>query len=280
MTRTDRKLLAEQTLRIIRQGGYEADNGRRVAIGEAVARSVAGTALIRPAEWPAILRRAAEQSAAEHGVAGPRVEVTGETTLAAARRLVAAHGNVLALNFASAKNPGGGFLGGSQAQEESLARSSALYETLLIAPGYYAANRHERSAYYTDHMIYSPAVPVFRDDEGTLLDEPYEVTFLTAPAVNCSALRQHHQYDAGRVERTMGGRVNKVLALAATKGHDTLVLGAWGCGAFGNDPAMIAGLFSDALATDVGRCFAQVTFAVFEPAPGQPVFAAFQRLLA
>lgn len=281
MKRSNRLVLAEQTLRIIRQGGYDSAGGHRVAIGESVARSVAGTQLVRPADWPAILRSAAERSDAARGAAGPVIEVTGETTLEAARRLVTpTRGNVLALNFASAKNPGGGFLGGSQAQEESLARSSALYETLLAAPDYYSANRREGSAYYTDHMIYSPSVPVFRDDDGALLDEPYEVAFLTSPAVNVSALRQQHQFDAGRVERVMADRVAKVLALAAVHGHDTLVLGAWGCGVFGNDPAMVARLLAEALADPIGHCFAHVTFAVFDRTANQEVLTPFQRQFA
>jgi len=70
------------------------------------------------------------------------------------------------LNFASAKNPGGGFLGGGSAQEESLARSSGLFPCINQMQQMYETNRAYRSCLYTDHMIYSPRVPVFRDDEG------------------------------------------------------------------------------------------------------------------
>jgi len=106
------------------------------------------------------------------------------TTLAGGRRLEAIVGGhrTAALNFASAKHPGGGFLTGAQAQEESLARASALYPCLEQQKGYYDANRRHHSLLYTDHLIVSPRVPVFRDDQGTLLEVPWEMTILTAPA--------------------------------------------------------------------------------------------------
>ena len=66
------------------------------------------------------------------------------------------------LNFASARNPGGGFLRGAKAQEEDLCRCSGLYETLLECPTYYSVNRHQKSMMYTDHIIYSPKVVFFR----------------------------------------------------------------------------------------------------------------------
>ncbi|MDB5297017.1 MAG: hypothetical protein JWO31_3000, partial [Phycisphaerales bacterium] len=184
---------------------------------------------------------------------------------------------VLALNFASAKNPGGGFLGGSRAQEESLARPSALYATLVTKQGYYDANRAGPRAVYTAHAICSPAVPVLRADDGAWLDVPYDVSFVTMPAANVSAMRQGGgRVDADLVERTMTRRVGHVLALAAARGHRALVLGAWGCGVFGNDLALIARLFADALAGPVAAAFDRVTFAVFDPSPDQGTLGAFR----
>lgn len=279
MNRSKAAQLGADTLRLIEQGGYDNRHGTRVPLAAKVAACVAGTALIRPNEWPAIHRRAGElaRAAADRR---PRVEVTGETTLAAARRLVDGGATVLALNFASAKNPGGGFLGGSRAQEESLARSSALYPSLCTQQPYYDANRAGARAVYTDHAIYSPRVPVFRDDDGALLDAPYDVSFLTMPAVNVSAMRQHGRLDRDVVFRTMARRVGHVLALAAERGYRMLVLGAWGCGVFGNDPRLIAGFFAEALAKEVGECFEHVTFAVFDPSPDQATLTAFRDGLA
>ena len=99
--------------------------------------------------------------------AATRIRVVNSSTLSAAQQLHAAHGpeRIALLNFASARNPGGGFLSGSQAQEESLARASGLYASLSRMTDYYGANRRSKSAPYTDHLIYSPRVPVLRDEE-------------------------------------------------------------------------------------------------------------------
>ena len=77
----------------------------------------------------------------------------------------------------------------------------------------------------------------------------------------------------------MAGRVEKLLAFAVTEGYRDLLLGAWGCGVFRNDPGQIAGLFADALDAEVGACFDRVTFAVFDPGPGQATLAAFRERL-
>ena len=268
-------------MRIAAEGRYTSAGGVTVDITEAVRQCVEETRLIRPGDWSSIQRRARDAV----GRAGSaRVEVTPETTLAAARRLTEREGagRVLVLNFASAKNPGGGFLGGSRAQEESLARSSALYASLQNAQEYYDENRRARTTLYTDHAIVSPDVPVFRDDDGTLLERPYVVTFFTMPAVNVGALRESSDA-ADQVERTMAQRVDYVMAYAASAGYLDLVLGAWGCGVFRNDPRMIARLFHDALYdddSDWAPKFRRIVFAVHDPTGTSENRAAFASAFA
>ena len=99
--------------------------------------------------------------------------------------------NVAVLNFASAKNPGGGFLGGSLAQEESLATASALYTSLISQEtSFYCVNRRpEHKAFYTHRMISSPHVPVFRDDTGELLAQPYTVGMLSLLHTACCGVK-------------------------------------------------------------------------------------------
>jgi uncharacterized protein (TIGR02452 family) len=195
-------------------------------------------------------------------------EVVNETTLHAAWRLREGEprARVLALNFASARHPGGGFLKGSQAQEESLARASGLYACISRFREMYDANAHFPSCLYTDHMIYSLDVPVFRDDEDALLECPYLLSFVTAPAVNVGALRRNAPDTLHQVEPVMLERMEKVLSVAVVHGHDVLVLGAWGCGVFGNDPERVAGWFHRHLMGEgtFRRAFRKVVFALLD----------------
>jgi uncharacterized protein (TIGR02452 family) len=279
MSRGTRAKQGQETVEIVERGWYELPGGRRGDFSDKVKRCLAETTVHKPEELQQLVDRLQPPSDPQ----STTFHVTGETTLAAARRLICEElrGRVLALNFASAKNPGGGFLGGSQAQEESLARSSALYASLLTQPTYYDANRSSTSAFYTDHLILSPDVPVIRDDDGNRLELPYLLSILTAPAVNAGAVQTNSPRLADRILPTMRTRLTKILALAAAAKYEHLLLGAWGCGVFRNDPEQIAELFADSLVHDKrfrGR-FRSVTFAVLDTSADQRIISPFRRLL-
>jgi len=256
--------LGEQTRAVVSAGEYVAPSGRVVAIREAVARAIDESVDVPPA---------ASVPRESRGSYATRFSVADETTLAAARRMRAP----LALNFASAKNPGGGWLGGARAQEESLARASALVPCIAADP-MYARHARMRDALYTSSAIYSPDVPVFRDDDGRLLEAPYSIAFITAPAVNAGVVLERDPSRRDAITAAMRERVARVLAIAAIHGHDGLVLGAWGCGVFGNDPEDTAAAFAEHLlgGAFTGR-FARVLFAVLDPTPGRRVQKAFTR---
>ncbi len=169
---------------------------------------------------------------------------------------------LMCLNFASAKNPGGGFINGAEAQEESLARTSGLYESLLQAPYYYEAHRAMESCFYTDMMIYSPKVPVFRKDKGELLTKPVVCNFITSPAVNAGVVRKQEPERQNEIADAMDVRIDKMLSLAFHRENEVLILGAWGCGVFKNDPKEIAGLFKKHLQGKYKNKFKRVVFAV------------------
>ena len=135
-------------------------------------------------------------------------EVANKTTLQGSARLVVSEedSRLGVLNFASARNPGGGFLAGAQAQEESLARSSGLYQSLLKCQSYYHYHRVHRSGLYSDRMIYSPHCPVFRRDDGVLLEQPYCVDFITAPAPNAGSVLQNQPSLAAEIESVLRER--------------------------------------------------------------------------
>ncbi|MGW0656155.1 TIGR02452 family protein, partial [Streptomyces umbrinus] len=182
-------------------------------------------------------------------------------------------------NFASARNPGGGYLNGAQAQEEALCRASALYACVMEAREFYDHHRAHRDPFYTDRVIHSPAVPVFRDDRGQLLDEPYTAGFLTAAAPNAGVILRTAPERAPELPGALASRAERVLETAAAHGYRRLVLGAWGCGVFQNDPAQVAGAFR-ALLTDGGRfagSFEHIVFGVLDRTKGAVVLSAFER---
>ncbi|MEU0724988.1 TIGR02452 family protein [Streptomyces sp. NPDC006140] len=300
--------VARQTEQIVAAGAYRAPDGREVSIAAALRAAREGTRVFGPEPVPVPSVR----------VTRTLVEVTGESSLEAARRLSgdaavlnasarnpggdtavlnasvrnpggdtavlnasARHpgGDTAVLNFASARNPGGGYLNGAQAQEEALCRASALYTCLLGARAFYDHHRAHRDPFYTDRVIHSPAVPVFRDDRGDLLAEPYTVGFLTSAAPNAGVVLRTAPEQASELPRALAVRAERVLETAAAHGYRKLVLGAWGCGVFRNDPDRVAGAFRGLLGPG-GRfsdTFEHVVFGVLDRTPGQVVRAAFEK---
>jgi uncharacterized protein (TIGR02452 family) len=261
--------IAQQTEQIVTAGAYRAPAGHEVSLAAAVEAAREGTRMFGPgpvAVLPGSLKVCVDTL----------FEVTGESSLEAARRFA---GPVAVLNFASARNPGGGYLNGAQAQEEALCRASALYTCLLRAREFYDHHRAHRDPFYTDRVIHSPAVPVFRDESGALLDEPYTAGFLTAAAPNAGVVLRRAPERAAELPRALAVRAERVLETAVAHGYRRLVLGAWGCGVFRNDPAQVAGAFRTLLGPD-GRfagAFEHVVFGILDRTKGNTVREAFAR---
>lgn len=279
--RDKRAAIAQETLNIIAKGSYMNSAGQTVNITESVRSAIAGSQLYSPEQLRTlnedIIERIHYQP--QHKAA---IEVSGETTLEAAQRLVEQEGikHTVCLNFASAKNPGGGFLGGSQAQEESLARASALYPCISQMKEMYDYNRSRRTCLYSHYMIHSPGVPVFRDRQDALLAQSYAVAMITAPSVNTGVVKERELHEVPRIAEVMLERIRYILAVAAAKGHSAVVLGAYGCGVFRNDPLEVAGYFRQVL-LDEGyqTLFDTIVFAVLDQSPHQGVISAFRRTL-
>ena len=258
--------LGHETVAILRSGGYASPSGAWVDVRSAVRAASQGTV-----EYP---RDVAVPRPQRHGYSTV-ITVENNTTLRVSRRL-AAEGRVAALNFANAEHPGGGFLEGARAQEESLARSSGLYECLKDC-AMYPFHRKQDDAIYTNYVIYSPGVPVFREDGGELLDEPWLLSILTSPAANQSVLEIEAPERVVEVRAAMTERVHKVLGVAAARGYDRLVLGAWGCGAFGIPGEVVAPIFRDALLGPFEGVFRVVVFAITDWSEERRFISPFER---
>lgn len=130
---------------------------------------------------------------------------------------------------------------------------------------------------YTDYVIYSPSVPVFRTDAGGLLEEPWALSIVTCPAANGSALARRAPERLAEVPGVMTARTAKVLSVAAAQSVRRFILGAWGCGAFGLESEMMAGIFRDALVGPFRGVFDEIVFAVTDWSPEQRFIGPFQR---
>lgn len=257
--------LGRTAVEAARQGYYVNANGGRVEWGTAVQAACEAKVSIAPMSP---LPEAASQDFAETWV-----QVTNETTLQAARRLVERGLRPVALNFANGIEPGGGFLGGARAQEEVLCRSSALYAT-LVGDSMYKHHRGRPLPDSTDWAIYSPNVPVFRTDDGATLERPWLLSFVTCAAPYAPAVGQPASRDLLR------GRIHRVLEIARAHGHESLVLGAWGCGAFGNDTHHTANDFSEALKTEFDGAFSGVVFAITDWSPERRFLGPFRDMFS
>lgn len=194
--------------------------------------------------------------------------------------------NPAILNMASAYRPGGGVLNGARAQEECIFRRSNLFMSLylydrqmydlVIEP-----NKDDmydlsfiQQGYPMDENfggIYSADVTVFKDGEYEWLYDPYQIAFISVAAMNINrALRQGEPVlvDGRLSDRAVAITKNKIRTIyriGILHGHDSLVLGAWGCGAFGNPPEQMAHLFIDVLNEDEFRGrYKDIRFAIIE----------------
>lgn len=179
-----------------------------------------------------------------------------------------AMGKTCVLNFASYKNPGGMFLEGSKAQEECLCHESFLYNALSLFDGsYYAWNRcHLNRALYLDRALYTPNVLFERSD-----DEGYHrlaIDVLTCAAPNFSAASKYQNVSREENREVLRSRIEFILSILAENNVDTAILGAFGCGVFGQDATEVAELFKEAIPKVLAGRKMSIVFAVIDSGDG------------
>lgn len=160
-------------------------------------------------------------------------------------------------NFASASNPGGGVKNGANAQEECLCRCSNLYLCLKMPKlwdDFYLPHRTARNPLHNDDIIYTPGVRIIKSDTATpkLLSKSqwFDVDVITCAAPNLRE-RPGNSYNSGdgsvpvkitdkELLQLHEKRLRKILDVAYIKGNEIVILGAFGCGAFSNNPYVVA----------------------------------------
>lgn len=192
-------------------------------------------------------------------------EIRNEGTVDAVFRLGNKVGNLGILNFASAHHPGGGFENGAVAQEECLAYCSDLYVKQISGDGqkYYEINAENHTPLYTDTMFMSN-VTFFRDSKYNKVVNPITCNVLTVPAVNMGvSLRQGIDYK--KANAVMKNRMRKLLYLFAYYNCDTIVLGAFGCGVFGNKAEDVAQFWRELLVEEnLAVYFKKIVFSIYD----------------
>ncbi|EIM80559.1 uncharacterized protein STEHIDRAFT_104844 [Stereum hirsutum FP-91666 SS1] len=293
------KSIADGTLEAIERGSYDL-NGTVHSIQPHLKNSLQGTKFYGAesdlarwhARWSGIASRRTVISVLEVSTLEAAWSLSSSASTSASSSLSTPPRRVGILNFASATKPGGGFINGAQAQEESIARSSAIYPSLKspIAQSFYRihsspkSKKRLRPGFYTDSMVWSPEVAVFRDDDGGWLDGGgYTVDVVTSAAVNAGVVRQNSQIDHDGegdevdIEWAMRERMARVLFLFEIQGVDTIVLGSFGTGVFRNRVNMVARIWKELLWKGTGRfrnSFGKVVFAVL----GKETFEEFGRV--
>lgn len=259
------------------------------ALIAAISASQAGTQLFPKGHAPALPSNPGRKT---------HIHVTSQRTLEAALDYLSAHpGKRVAVhNFASATNPGGGVTRGSRAQEECLCRCSTLFPVLTETPGlwenFYQMHRRRKNTLYTDACIYSPGITVIKSDT----DHPQRLSpqdFATVDVLTCAApnLRHspfvppnpgsnapHQTLTPAQQTQLHIKRGRHLLTVAAAIGADMVVLGAFGCGAFQNDPTAVAQAYQKLLPEFDGY-FHELRFAIY-CSPGRTQnYEAFRSIL-
>lgn len=198
-------------------------------------------------------------------------------------------------NFASATNPGGGVTKGSTAQEECLCRCSTLYFNLNVADmwnGFYTPHRNAQDPIHNDDCIYTPEVVVFKSDTAMpkLLPEKewYKVDVITCAAPNLR-LKPGNAMNVGDGAKMakIGDkallelhekRLSRILDIAAAAGDEVVILGAFGCGAFENNPEVVVRAAKNVIGK-YKKHFETIEFAVYCSPKDERNYEIFKRVL-
>ncbi|AAK80500.1 uncharacterized protein (TIGR02452 family) [Clostridium acetobutylicum] len=254
------KNIASETLSVINDGYYINKSNEKIDIKTFTDRAIEGTELVCELKNEEGNKLNASLDKAE-------LTVVNNATINAIIELrnSGISGNVIALNFASAKNPGGGFQSGANAQEESIARASSIYPCLIkYKEEFYEFHKEQKNPLYSDKMIYSKDVPIFRDDSGDFLSEPILCSFITSPAVNARVARERG-INESEIREAMNIRIKKIIKLTLSKNPKAIVLGAFGCGVFGNNPADVAKIFCQQLKENISKLRdIKIVFAIYD----------------
>lgn len=242
--------VAKETLRVVQKGEFSVD-GRKVKLGRA-RLSLATRKAVMYQDGRNLDSKPSDAVPCVYLFRGDAFEAAGWSSK------LNSESSVVVLDFASDSEPGGGYRGNQQGtQEESLCRRSNL--------GFGLEALGDAFPIPTYGAAFVPEVCVFRGREDAgypFLSEPFWIGGVIAASLRC--VSSDNQLDKKQAS-FVRAKIDGVLAIAKHHGHRTLVLGPWGCGAFGNSARCVAELFSDAIQGPYGRGLDTIVFAFLRP---------------
>jgi len=266
-TNEDLKQIAIDTIKILKSGKYTVDK-KEIDIKDILIKCILNTTLFQldSEEFKRrLLKVIVIKKPDGFKPKPPILLVTNKTSI---ETILESDEKLAVLNFASAKNPGGGFLHGAMAQEETLTRSSGLYPSLLkFQKEYYDFHVNRKSIFYSHRIIISPDCVLIKNDVGELLKEPKLVSFITCAAPKCVDLSPIFTTDKTleleqTIQTIVHRRIFRILSAMYLDGYENIVLGAWGCGVFRNNPYDVAESFRYHLAHTFDGKFKRIIFPI------------------
>lgn len=255
------KGIFEDTMDIVERGKYRAENGTVVTLPDWKEMTEKSVMYSKPIELDTVKMPKYKTE----------VKVESKDCLIAAHNLQIAGMNPIVLNMASPRNPGGGVLRGAAAQEEDLFRRSNLYKSLFQYARYAEdfGVAKSKDQYPLDENyggVYTPKAVVFRGPKAVgfpLFIAPHILSFVTVAGV-CNPRLENGRLAPEEVEKTKN-KMRTIFRIALAHGHDSMVLGALGCGAFCNPPDHIASLFHEIMQEpEFKDHFKSIVFAIIE----------------
>ena len=249
----------ENTVELVNQGYYESENGRDVVL-QSDAQMRNGTIFYERSFRVSV-----------PSVGKTAIEVVNEDCLQTAVRLKEQGLNPAVLNMASRRNPGGGVISGAGAQEETLFRRTNLFRSLYQFASYASQYGLTKSThqYPMDRNfggIYTPKALLFRkgEKEGyALMDNPVELAFVSVAGMNRPDVVDGKIADY--LIEPVKNKMRTIFRIGLANGHDSLVLGALGCGAFRNPPRHVARLFHEVIdEEEFANRFKLLVFAILD----------------
>lgn len=288
MLRPERIEMFRDTMLILKQGSYERE-GEQISL-KLNTQQMQACKVFLPDDLETLRNRSEIAEGEDTG--SFQTGVRNMDAFALARAINAESENIqnnssiLVLNLANPIYPGGGVLRGARAQEEDLCRMSSLYLSLSSdgASTFYRYNRELRSALGSDSIIITPQVEIIKDEKGDLLDDSVIVSVMTCAAPNMT--RFCGEISVEEYVFLMYRRIEGMLRVAASLGYRSLILGAFGCGAFENDAKVVSDIFCRVLhelnisGKSEKDIFDRIEFAVLAPTNDSYNFVEFERNFA